>query len=348
MQGTSERLSWAGLDVAKDSFDAALYLPLESDAPARDIMTLPSASFPRTPDGVKDFLAWTFPLRDKAGLPGGKMRVVMESTGRYSSELAVWLALEASFTNPAIEDAKAIHDYARSLKIRHKTDRIDAGVIARYGYERMPKAYVELPEEYRCLRELVRQRIAVKDQVTQARERLAEMTAFPRIIRIQKKVVAVLEAAVEKLELEIKHCVQESDELRRDVAIAVTVPGVSLITAVTILGECGPLRRYTSRQLSAYSGLSPVIKESGTSVRGSWISRRGPSRLRRCLYMSASVAMQHNPQMKALHQRLVAKGKKPLQAHCAVMRKVLILTRAVVVSGIEYQADFLENLQKTA
>jgi transposase len=341
-------MSWVGLDVSKETFDAALYLPLAPGDPPRDVMTLPKASFSRTVDGVKAFLDWTFPLREKAGLPGGEMRVAMESTGHYSSELAGWLSQESPFTHPAVEDAKAIHDYAKSLKLRHKTDRIDAGIIARYGYERMPKAYVELPEAYRCLRELTRQRSAVKDQTTQARERLAELKEFPTIIKIQQEVVAALEAAVAKLELEIKRCVEHSDELRQDVEKAVTVPGVALITATTILGECGPLRHYTSRELSAYSGLSPVLQESGTSVRGSWISRRGPSRLRRCLYMSTSAAMQSNPVMQAFHHRLVAKGKKPLQAHCAVMRKLLIMVRAVVVSGVEYQEKFRGNRLENA
>jgi len=336
-------MSWAGLDVSKETFDAALYFPLASGDPPRDVMTLPKASFSRTVDGVKAFLDWTFPLREKAGLSGGKMRVAMESTGRYSLELVGWLNQEAPFTHPAVEDANAIHNYAKSLKLRHKTDRIDAGVIARYGYERMPKAYVELPEAYRCLRELTRQRIAVKDQATQARERLAELKEFPAIIKIQQEVVAALEAAVAKLEIEIKRCVEHSDELRQDVEKAVTVPGVALITAATILGECGPLRHYTSRELSAYSGLSPILRESGTSVRGSWISRRGPKQLRRCLYMSANAAMHSNPVMLAFHQRLVAKGKKPLQAHCSIMRKLLILVRAVVVSGSEYQANFRTN-----
>lgn len=341
-------LAWAGVDVSKETFDVALYLPLVPGEPARDIMTLPKASFPRTVDGVKDFWAWTFPLREKAGLPGGRMRAVMESTGRYSAELAAWLTQKAPFTHPAIEDAKAIHDYAKSLKLRHKTDEIDAAVIARYGYERRPEPYRELPEDYRCLRELTRQRIAVKDQATQARTRLAELKEFPQIIKIQKEVVEALDAAVAQLEFEIKRCVHESNELRHDVDKAITVPGVALITAATIMAECGPLRQYTSRQLSSYSGLAPIIKESGTSVRGSWISRRGPSRLRRCLYMSASVAIQCNALMQALHQRLVAKGKKPLQAHCAVMRKLLILVRAVVVNGVEYQENFRLNRPRNA
>jgi len=86
-----------------------------------------------------------------------------------------------------------------------------------------------------------------------------------------------------------------------------------------------------------------ILRESDTSVRGSWISRRGPKQLRRCLYMSDNAAMHSNPVMLAFHQRLVAKGKKPLQAHCAIMRKLLILVRAVVVSGGEYQANFRTN-----
>jgi len=102
MQEIVTVLPWEGLDVSKETFDAALYLPLSQGELPRDILTLPRASFSRTLNGVKNFLTWTFPLREKAGLPGGRMRAVMESTGRYSSELAVWPAKEASFTHPAV------------------------------------------------------------------------------------------------------------------------------------------------------------------------------------------------------------------------------------------------------
>ena len=141
MEKTEKVITWAGLDVAKASFDAALYLPLEPGQLPRNVADLPKESFPRTSEGMNKFLHWTFLIREKAGLEGGSMRIVMEATGRYSRELASWLNQEAPFTSPAIEDPKTVHDFIKSFKLRNKTDRIDAGAIARYGAERMPEPY---------------------------------------------------------------------------------------------------------------------------------------------------------------------------------------------------------------
>jgi transposase len=45
--------------------------------------------------------------------------------------------------------------------------------------------------------------------------------------------------------------------------------------------------------------------------------------IRSALYMPALSAKQHDPHVKAYFQHLVANGKKPLQAVCAVMLKLL-------------------------
>jgi hypothetical protein len=44
---------------------------------------------------------------------------------------------------------------------------------------------------------------------------------------------------------------------------------------------------------------------------------------RSALYMPALSAAQHDVHVKAFYQHLIQNGKKPLQAVCAVMRKLL-------------------------
>ena len=59
--------------------------------------------------------------------------------------------------------------------------------------------------------------------------------------------------------------------------------------------------------------------------------------------MASIAAIEHNPEMEIFYNRLIAKGKKPLQARCAVMRKLLILIRAVVVNETEYDKNFAQK-----
>lgn len=339
--------TWAGLDVGKETFDAALYLPLAPGQLSRGVMDLPKASFARSRDGVEKFHQWSFVVRDHAGLEGKNMRIVMEATGRYSLELQQWLNEKIPFTRPAIEDSKTISDFIKSLKLRNKTDRLDAAAIARYGVERNPEPAEELPESYRYLRELIRQRSALDVQLVAARIRLSEMNGFDKLIKIQKSIINAFERAICKLELELKQCINNSDDLRESVEFATSIPGVGQITAATVLAECGPLGRFTSRQLGSYSGLAPQIRQSGKSVSSSRIGKRGPGILRQVLYMASLTGVELNPRMKTFYNRLVHKGKKPLQARCAVMHKLLILIRSTVINKTKYDRNYQPTRMET-
>jgi len=332
--------TWSGLDVSKDTFDAGICLLSPNNSEPLELDQIPVSSFPRTEKGVKLFHHWSFIQRDKAGLEGGNMRIVMESTGRYSLELTRWLNKELPFTKPAIEDPKVISDFIKSLKVRNKTDKIDAAAISRYGAERKPKAFIERPVSYQYLRELTRQRTALSSQLVAARLRLKEMKHFKELINIQQGVVDSLKLAMDKLKIELKRHINENKELRESIEFATSVPGIGELTAATILAECGPLRFFSSRQIGAYSGLAPAIRQSGTSLNCSRINKRGPSELRRILYMASVVGVEYNPKMKAFYSRLISKGKKPIQARCAVMHKLLILARTVVVNKTKYDKNY--------
>jgi transposase len=61
--------------------------------------------------------------------------------------------------------------------------------------------------------------------------------------------------------------------------------------------------------------------------------------LRAALYMPALVAIQHEPNVKAFYNKLVAAGKKPMQAVVAVMRKLL----HVIWGMLKHDQDFDGN-----
>ena len=70
--------------------------------------------------------------------------------------------------------------------------------------------------------------------------------------------------------------------------------------------------------------LDPRPGKSGSSVRSPRrISKQGNARIRAALYMPALVAKQHDPNVKAYYEKLLAAGKPKMQAIVAVMRKLL-------------------------
>jgi transposase len=80
----------------------------------------------------------------------------------------------------------------------------------------------------------------------------------------------------------------------------------------------------TVRQWVAHAGLDPRAHQSGTSVdKPARISKVGNAHSRRALFMPALVAVQHDRHGRAFFDKLVARGKTPLQAYVAVMRKLL-------------------------
>ena len=105
------KTTWIGIDVAKNTFVAAIYIPGTTQENPKKISDIPVEEFERTRGGVRALYQWSYYHRDKHQAEAGNMRAVMEATGRYSLELYDWLMDEMPLSEPAIEDAKVISDY---------------------------------------------------------------------------------------------------------------------------------------------------------------------------------------------------------------------------------------------
>ena len=125
-----------------------------------------------------------------------------------------------------------------------------------------------------------------------------------------------------------------------------TMPGVSFISAYSILAEIGSLKQYTAKELSSLSGLAPRILESGSSVHSSYLSRRSSGRLRQILYLDSVPGVPKIPALQEFHQRLISKGKKKMTARCACMRKMLLMLRSMVIHNTPFNENFQEIHQK--
>jgi transposase len=105
-----------------------------------------------------------------------------------------------------------------------------------------------------------------------------------------------------------------------------TVPGVNVICAATFLGAVGDVRRFRgSRQLVAYLGLDPRVRQSGTEpARSGRISKRGSASARWVLVEAAwSVVHQPGP-LHAFYQRIRARRGHGI-AVVAVAPKLAVL-----------------------
>jgi transposase len=105
------------------------------------------------------------------------------------------------------------------------------------------------------------------------------------------------------------------------------------------LGEAGDLRAFRrGRQLAAFLGLSPRRSESGTSLRGrTRMSRAGGRQARVVLFMAALSASRTATPLGDFYRGLVARGKARRSAIGALMRKLVLVMRAVLIQNAPYE-----------
>jgi transposase len=328
---------WIGIDVAKKTFDAALVRPGQH-FPQTPLRTVPVETFSRDPQGVEKFLAWMRGLLKEAP-EAPTVRAVMEATGVYSIELSAWLCQQCAMLAPAVVNPERTAAFMKSMGLRNKTDRLEARALAFYAAERRPAPYEPLTPEHRQLRELSRYRDAL------IAEKVAESNREEQ--RPEAKVVRVLQARREqqrkrdiaKMEAEMKRVIQSTPHLKKDLDLLVTIPGVAFITATVILAEMGDLRRFArARQATAFAGVTPRKIDSGTSVKGkAHLCKKGNPRVRQALYLAAMAAVRSKTQLRQTYERLLQHGKVPMVALGAIMRKLITIMRAILLTETEFQ-----------
>lgn len=339
-------IDWVGIDVAKRTFTAALARAGQK-WPLTALRELPVKQFTRSRDGVDALAAWLNTLVEPKP-EGIAIGIVMESTGNYSMELAVWIYERQPHFRPAIVNAQQTHAYINSMNVRGKTDAIEARALAFYGIEREPAAYEPLRPEQRCLRDLARHRAHLVQQNLAIANRKEEGAESKFVRQAQKRLVQVFEREIAKAEEQMREIVKNDTRLKRDIGLLCTIYGVAFLTAATVLAELGDLRRFErARQLSAFAGLNPRQAQSGSSLnKPAHLSKRGNSRVRKALYMAALTAIHDKGPMQRTYENLCAQGRPKMVALGAVMRKLLVLMRAILISEQPYSRMWINQHQR--
>jgi transposase len=264
--------------------------------------------------------------------------VCLEATGAYSEPVALALTdagWKLSVVNPA-----RIKGFAQGELSRNKTDRADAGVLARFCAAMKPELWEPPTREVRQLRAWVDRLQALKDMRQQELNRIealqsAEHGALKAHVQAH---VAWLDEQIAALERDIDDHIDRHPQLRGDAQLLETIPGVGATTAAKLLAYAGDVRRFESaKALAAFVGTCPRQRQSGSSLRGrTTMSRAGHKTLRTALYMPALVARRHNKPLKGFADRLEQRGMAPKSVIGAVMRKLTSIIYGVIKSGMPF------------
>lgn len=327
---------WSGIDVGKAKFEASW---VEPGTRVEQFGQIQHRSFDRTRPGVQRYLEWLD--RRTAGRPLC-LRVVMEATGRYSLELIHWLLAARPELEPALVNPRQAHHFHHSLGLRNKTDAVDARSLGLMGLQRRPHAYRPLSPQYQALRDLVRHRRSLIQMRVSEQNRLDDAPDSKALRRLLTSHLRSLDKLIARAERDIRKTVAQSNQLNSDVERMTTTPGIGWITAVTVLGELGDLRRYQrSRQVSAAAGLSPRNYQSCSIKRPTRIHRSGSPEVRCVLYMAALAACRNQNRFNRTYHHLIDDRHLCKRAALvAVMRKMIVVLRALVIQECSYQDAF--------
>jgi transposase len=294
-------VAYIGIDVSKETLDFD----------AGDLGILQTAN---TPAQIRQALRGI--ARKAAGRP---LQACFESTGPYTRDLAAECrraGLPLSVLPPS-----RVACFARSLSLA-KTDRIDASLIRRYAEVRRPAPTPEPGKARLALGALLNVRGRTVRDIAERRCMAAALAGSPAAAKPQRQAIAFLKKQLAACDRLIAEAVKADAELAGLTAALAGGKGVGALTAATVAAAIPEIGTLDRRKAAALAGLAPRTRESGK-----WKGRAriggGRKRVRDALFMPATVAIRHSPEMRGLHARLTAKGKPCKVALAAVMRRLL-------------------------
>lgn len=319
-----------GLDVSKKHVDGVILLD-ENGHKKRH------KRFHNTPDGHAQLIAWA-QRHSHAALSDCQM--VMEATGPYHERLA--LALYQAGTGVSVVNPKRLKDFASGLGLKAKNDPLDAFAIARYGQLCQPQPWQPDPPEYRHLKALLSRLEAVQTDRQREHNRLEKAQASDTsatVLASLERSLTFLDNEYQCLQQEINEHINRYPTLQQDRQLLASIPGIGPVLSAQMLALLHGGQRFESApQFASYLGLIPTQHQSGSSIhKKPHLSKLGPPRVRAKLYMAAIVASSCNPDVKALYQRLLERGKCPMAALGAAMRKLAQICFGVIKHQAPYQ-----------
>lgn len=171
------------------------------------------------------------------------------------------------------------------------------------------------PKEYQESRDLL-----IRGQVRQLRE--------------NKEKIAEIDAELERL---LKHLGYKLE----------TMPGISTVTAASLIAEIGDIRRFgSSSKLARFSGIAPINFSSAGQGKDQKSKKQGNRVLHGLFYVlavqqtqvSKSKAEPRNPHLYQYYQRKLEDGKTKGQAMVCLMRKLVDIIYAMMKNKAAYYA----------
>ena len=272
--------------------------------------------------------------------------VVMEATGYYHYRFAQFLhknGVLVSVVNPL-----SVKRFIQMKLAKVKTDKSDSKAICEYGtmnetplYSALTDVQAECLQLFRLLDNYLKKRTQTKNKL-HGEEVLGIPSKY--VYKSLQRDLKHLDKEVKGIELRLLELVKQDQQ--HQLSLLKSIPGMGIKTALFLIVVTDGFKKFeNASQLCSYVGITPTIRESGSSVRGrSRISKVGNKKLRNLLFLCAFSACKHNKACREIYERIVHKGKSKKLALIAVANKLLKQAFAIAKSGRPYDENFVSKL----
>ncbi len=302
---------YLGIDLAKDTFAACL-LDHEKSIKSKK-------SFRRTLEGLQALVDWVRPMVD-----GDDVWLVMEATGDLWCVPALILEQQANF-QISVVNPKKVHNFAKTLLRRHKTDELDAHLLALFARQMEPALWVAIDPIRLKLRSMTRRIQQLVKTTSKEKTRLKHEALSEQVQDSLKRSIDFHQGEQKRLWDEIESLVASNENLKEDVVLVASIDSIGRKSALKIVGEMLSVSRFkNAKAVASWAGLIPSHFESGTSVKkADKLTQEGSRPIRGILYMPAMAGIRHNVAIRALSERLKKSGKSGKTRVVAGMHKLL-------------------------
>ena len=311
MERNERNTKIAGIDVGKRTLDVAMH------GGGEELQTSNDAG------GWEALAGW---LRER-----GVTRVGLEATAGY--ERGVRGRLEAAGLVVVVHQPLEVRLFARLKRLRAKTDRIDAALIAAATAQVDTVRAAQDPRLI-ALAERLTAYEQISDQAAQLKTFMEHVTLPDLIADLGEQIDSLMRLKM-RLAQEIMARIKAFDDLAARWNLLQSLPGVGPLVAASLvirMPELGALKR---GQPASLIGVAPFDRQSG-QWRGHSSIAGGRSRPRRMLYLAAVAAKRSDPGFKAFADRLLAAGKPTKLTIVAVMRKLIEAANLVLARQLPW------------
>jgi transposase len=298
----------AGVDVGKRCLDVAVYGLEEQVQVGNDAA------------GLEELVRW---LRTREVL-----RVGLEASGGYERKAVARLG--AAGFEVVLHQPLEVRLFARLKRMRAKTDRINARVIAAATSQ---VDAVKAASDPRL--QALADRMTAYEHIT---DQLAALKTFMEHVSLKdvtldlKAQIASLARLKAKLARKVLEAIKAHADLLARYRLLRSLPGAGPIVAAGLLIRFPELGAMKRGQASSLLGVAPFARDSG-QFKGQRFIGGGRSRPRRLMYLAALAAKRFDPGLRAFAERLAALGKPPKVVTVAVMRKLIEAANLVLSRG---------------